>query len=115
MRFGLQGDNTLYVLYTEPVAGALVCWSKLLYGRSLGKSNIVFIGGKYLVLVFLSGLLNHGKQGIFHLLAVDDERTAENLVTTVFTVNLGKTEDFRVCQSAAVLLLYMVKVGNLFF
>ena len=55
-------------------------------------------------------LLNHGKERAFHLLAVDDEGAAENLVAAVLRVDLGKAEDFRVGQPASVLLLQSVQV-----
>ena len=115
VRFSLQGDNTLDVGHAEPVAGTLVCGCKLLDNRSLGKSHIIFIGRQYFPWMFCRSFLNHGKERRLHLLAIDDERTTENLMTAMFRINLCKTENLGVGQRPTVLLLYLMQVSHLFW
>ena len=93
MGLGLQRDDTLDLLHLEPVGSRLIPGRKLLDDRTLGESHIIFIGRENLVGIFLRGLLDHGKERRLHLLAVDDERAAEDLVATVLRVDLGKAED----------------------
>ena len=94
MGLGLERDDALDVLYLEVVSGRLVLGSELLNHGALGKSHIVLVCRQYLAGVLLGGLLYHRKQARFHLFAIDDEGTAENLVTAVFRVNLGEAKDF---------------------
>ena len=89
----LQRDNTLDLLYTEPVTRTLVCRSELLNNRSLRESHIVFIGREDLMRMLLRGFLNHREQAALFLLTIDDEGAAEDLMTTVLRVDLCKTED----------------------
>ena len=110
MRLSLQRDDALDVLYAEPVARALVLRRKLLNDRSLSESHIILIGREDLVGILLRGLLDHREEGTFHLLAVDDKGSAENLMTAVLRVDLCEAEDLRVRQRAPVLLLQSMQV-----
>ena len=110
MGLSLQRDDALNVLHAEPVGSRLVGRSKLLHHGTLCKGHVVLVGRQDLVGVLLCGFLNHGKEARFHLLAVDDERAAEDLVAAVLRVNLGEAEDLRVSQRATVLLLQSVQV-----
>ena len=89
----LQRDHTLDILDAEPVAGALIGRSELLNNRTLCEGYIILIGRENLVGVLLSGLLNHGEERAFYLLAIDNEGTTENLVAAVLRVDLCKTKD----------------------
>ena len=62
MCLSLQRDDTLDILYLEPVASALVFRGKLLNDRTLCKSHVVLIGRENLVGVLLSGFLDHRKE-----------------------------------------------------
>ena len=110
MRLGLDGDDALNVLDDEVVARRVVLRSKLLDDGALRKGYVVLVGRDNLVGVFLGRLLDHGEERRRHFLAVNDERTAENLVTAVLGVDLRKAEHFGVGQFAAQLLLDVVQV-----
>ena len=66
---------------------------ELLHNRTLRESHIVFVCRENLVRVLLCCLLDHSEQRRLHLLAVDDERTAEDLVAAVLRVDLCETEN----------------------
>ena len=110
MGFCLQRDDTLDILYLEIVACALVGRCKLLNDRSLCKRHIIFIGRENHTWVLGSGLLDHRKQAAFHLLTVDDEGAAEDFMTAMLGIDLGKTENLGVGQRTAVLFFNLVKV-----
>ena len=114
MGLGLQRDDTLHFLHLEIVAGALVFRGKLLDDRTLRESYVILIGRENLVGILFCGLLNHVEEARLHLLAVDDEHTAENLVAAVLGVDLGKTEDFGVGQRTAQLLFHLMQVFYFF-
>ena len=114
MGLGLQRDDTLNVLDLEPVCRRLVLRSKLLDNGTLRKSHVVLIGRKNLVGIFLGRLFNHLEERRLHLLAVDDERAAEDLMPAVLRVDLCKAENLRVGQRTAILFLQSVQVFNLF-
>ena len=107
---GFQRDDALDILHLEIVARALVLRRELLNNRTLCKSHVILIGRKNLVLVLLRGLLDHGEERALHLLAVDNKRTTEDLMTAVLGVDLGKSEDLRICQRTTVLLLQTMQV-----
>ena len=46
-------------------------------------------------------LADHGEKAAFHLLAVDDEGAAENLVATMLAIDLGKAEHLAIRQLAS--------------
>ena len=113
MGLSLEGDHALDVLHLEEVARGLVGRGKLLDDRTLRESHIVLIGRENLVGVLLGGLLDHAEKRRLHLLAVDDELSAEDLVAAVLGVDLGKTEDLAVGERTAVLLLQLVEISHL--
>ena len=113
MGLSFQGDDTLDVLHLEVVARGLVGWCKLLDDRALRESHIILIGRENLVRVLLGGLLDHIEKRRLHLLAVDDKLSAEDLVTAVLRVDLGKTEDFAVGERATILFLQLVEISHL--
>ena len=114
MGLGLEGYHTLDVFHLEIVGGGLVLGGKLLHHRTLGKGHVVLVGREYLAGILLCGFLDHGKEARFHLFAVDDKGAAENLMTAVLGVDLGKSEDFGVGERPPVLLLYLVQILYLF-
>ena len=113
MGLGLQRDDTLDIFHAEVVAGRLVGRCELLDHRALCEGHIVLIGRQYLVRILQSGLLDHLEEARLHFLTVDDERTAEDFVAAVLRVDLCETEDLRVGQRPAVLLLNLVQVLHL--
>ena len=113
MGLGLQRDHALDVLHLEPVARRLVLRCELLHHRALCEGHVVLIGGENLVGVLLRRLLDHLEEARLHLLAVDDEGAAEDLVSAVLGVDLCEAEDLRVGQPPAVLLLQSVQVFDL--
>ena len=110
MCLSLDADNTLYVANNEIIACAVVLRGKLLNNGPLGKRYIIFIGGDDLMGILLCSLLNHLEEAALLLLAVDDERTTEDLVTAVLTVNLCEAKHLTVCKLAAQLLLHIMQV-----
>ncbi len=106
----LQRDNALHVFHLEVVRRRLVCRCELLHNRSLRERHVVLVCRENLVGVLLCRLLDHGEERTFHLLAVDDEHTAENLVAAVLRVDLCEAEHLRVGQRSAQLLLDFVQV-----
>ena len=113
MSLSLERDNALDVLHLEIVACRLVLRCELLHNRTLCESHVVLVSRENLVGVLLSGLLDHSEKRRLHLLTVNDERTAENLVTAVLRVDLCETEDLRVGKWASELLLNLVEILNL--
>ena len=113
MCLGLDADNTLYVANHKVIAGAVVLRSKLLYDGTLCKCYIIFICRDNLVGILLRSLLNHLEEAALLLFAIDDERTTEDLMTAVLTVNLSKAEYLAVSKLAAQLLLYIMQILNL--
>ena len=83
MCLGLQRDNALDVLNTEIVRRRLVFRGKLLDDRALRESHVILVCTQNLVRILLCRLLDHVEERRLHLLAVDDEHTAENLVAAV--------------------------------
>ena len=55
-------------------------------------------------------LFNHVEQARLHLLAVDDELSAEYLVATMLRVNLCEAENLAVSERSSQLFLHVVKV-----
>ena len=60
--------------------------------------------------ILLCRLLDHVEERRLHLLAVDDEHTAEYLVAAVLRVDLREAENLRVGQRAAELFLNLVQI-----
>ncbi len=110
MGLGLQRDDALDVLHLEVVARRLVLRCELLHHGALGEGHIIFIGRQNLVGVLLRGLLDHLEEARLHLLAVDDECPAEDLVAAVLAVDLCEAEDLAVGEWAPVLALQPVQV-----
>ena len=106
----LQRNDGLDVAHFEVVGRGVVGGSELLHHRTLGERHVVLVGGYDLVRIQLSRLLDHGEQRRLHLLAVDDEGAAENLVAAVLGVDLGESEDFRIREFAAQLALHLVEI-----
>ena len=111
---GFQRDYTLNGLHAEPVACALILGCKLLHNRALRKGNVVLVSRKYLAGILFCGLLNQCKETRLALLAVDNERSAEDFVAAMLGVDLGKAENFRVGKRAAVCFLDLVQVFYFF-
>ena len=101
MRLGLDADDALDGLHAEPVAGRVVGGCELLHDGSFGEGHIIFICGDDLVRVLLRCALDHLEKAAGHLLAVDDEGAAEDLVAAVFAVDLCEAEDLGVRELAA--------------
>ena len=112
MRFGLQRNHALNVLHLKPVGSRLVCRRELLDHRALRKRHIVFISRQNLVRMFRRRLFNHLEERRFLLLAVDDERAAENLVSAMLRIDLREAENLRIGQFSAVFLLDFVQIGD---
>ena len=112
VRLCLQRDDTLNLLYLEPVGCRLVRRCKLLHHRSLGKRHIVFVCRENLIGILLRGLLNHLEERRLLFLTVDDEGATENLMAAVLGVDLGKAENLRVGERAPVLLLDVVQIAD---
>ena len=110
MRLSFQRDDALYFLHAEVVACGLILRRKLLDDRSLSESHVVLICRQNLAGVLGSGLLYHCEERTLHLLAVDDKRSAEYLVSAVLRVNLSEAENLRVRERPSVLFLYLVQV-----
>ena len=93
MCFGFQRNNALNGLYTEPVAGALVVGCKLFHRRPLCKGHVVLIGRENFPWVFLRGFLNESKEARFAFLSVYNKGATENLMPTVFRIDLSEAEN----------------------
>ena len=113
MGLGLQRDDALDGLHLEEVGRGLVLGSELLHDGALGKGHIIFVSGKYLTRMILRRLLDEGEEARRTLLAVDDERTAEDLVAAVLRIDLRKAKDLTVGERTSVLLLNLMEVGYL--
>ena len=101
----LHRNNALDILHLEPVGRRLIGGSKLFHHRTLCKRHIVLVGRQNLIGILLGCLLDHREERRFLLLAIDDECSAENLMTAVLRVDLGEAEDLRVGQRTTILLL----------
>ena len=110
MSLGFQRDDALDRLHAEPVARALVFRCELLDLGSLCEGHVVLIGRENLARIFFSGLLDECEEARGTLLAVDDKRAAEDLVTAVLRVDLCEAEDLGVGQRASVLLFYLMEI-----
>lgn len=101
MRLGLERNHRLYLPFFEEVGAGGVGGRELLHFRALHEGHIIFIGRHEAIGVLLRRLFYHLEEAGVHFLAVDDERTVENLVATVLGVNLREAEDLAVRQGAA--------------
>ena len=110
----LQRDNALHLLHLIVVGLGMGGRRKEFHLGTLAERHVVLVGREYAVGVLLSGLLDHLEQAALLLFTVDDEGSAENLVTAVLAVDLCETEYLGVCQGTAQLALYLVQVFNLF-
>ena len=114
MCLGLERDHALYVLNLEEVACRLILGCKLLHDGSLSERHVVLVSRENLVRVLVGGLLDHLEERALHLLTVDDERAAEDLMTAVLRVDLCETKDLAVGQRTAYLLLHIVEILDFF-
>ena len=92
----------------------MVLRRELFHDGALRESHIVLISRNNLVRMLLRGLLDELEQGRFHLLAVDDERAAENLVAAMLGIDLREAEHFRIGQFAAQLPFHLVQILDFF-
>ena len=113
VRFGLDGDDTFDVANHEIVGSVVTRGRKLLHHGAFGERHVVFVGRKDAVRIFFRGAFDHGKEGGGHFLAVDDKRTAENLVAAVLGVKLRETKDLTVGKGATELALHAVEIFDL--
>ena len=113
MSLRLQRNHTLDVLHLEVIGLRVIGRSKLLDYRTFGKRHVVLVGRDYLVRILLCSLLDHLEEARFLLFAIDDEGAAEDFVTTVFRVDLCKTEHLAVCQLASQVGLHLLQVVHL--
>ena len=113
VRFGLDGDDTLDVANHEIVGSVVTRGRKLLHHGAFGERHVVFVGREDAVRIFFRGAFDHGKEGGGHFLAVDDKRTAENLVAAVLGVELRETKDLTVGEGATELALHTVEIFDL--
>ena len=111
---GLERDDALHLFHSEIVGGGLVFRGELLHDGALCERHIVFIGGENLVGILLGGFLDEGEERRLHLLAVDDEGAAENLVAAVLGVDLGEAEHLGVGEGTAQLGGHVVQIYYLF-
>ena len=88
----------------------MIFGSELFHDGTFGKSHIVLIGRNDTVGIFFRGTLNHLEERGLLLLAVDDERAAEDFVATVLGVDLGKAEHFAVGERTAELALHLMEI-----
>ena len=110
MCLGFQRQHGVDGVNLEKVAGAVVGRGELLNGGAVGKRHVVLVGREDMMRILLRGLLNHGEETALHLLAVDDEGAAENLVATMFAVDLGETEHLAIRQRSSELGFYLLQV-----
>ena len=110
VRLGFKRDNAVHLLNPVEVRFGMVGRCEQLHLWAAAEGHVVLVGRQYMVGVLLRGLLDHLEQAALFLLAVDDEGTAEYLVTAVLAVDLCKTEYLGVCQVATQLTLHTVQV-----
>lgn len=88
--------------------------SELFYYRAFVESHIIFISRNQLVRVYCRSFLDQVKKRTFFLFSVDDECTAENLMTGSVPSSPVRTIYFAVGQLTFQFLAYFVEVRNFF-
>ena len=83
---------------------------KLFHHRPLCKSHVVLVCRNDFMRIFLCSFLNHLEQRRLHFLPVDDERTAENLMTAMLGIDLCETEHLRIRQLTPQLAFHLMQV-----
>ena len=89
--------------------------SKLLDDGPLCKSHIILVGRYYAIGILVCGTLNHCKERRWHLLAVDNECTTENLMATVLRVYLSKAEYLAIGKFATKLTFDAMQIIDFLF
>ena len=110
VRFCLDRDYTLDVANDKVVGSVVTCRRKLFHHRTFCESDIVFISREDAMGILLCSAFDHGEEGRRLLLAVDDERTTEDFVTTVFGIELCEAKDFTVGEFSVELLFYTMEI-----
>ncbi|CCY15508.1 unknown [Prevotella sp. CAG:755] len=105
-----QRNDALNIFHDEVIACRMVFRGELLDDGPLRESHIVLIGRYDVMRVLARRFLDQGKQRRGTLLAIDDEDAPENLMPTVFGIDLCEAEHFGVCQFPAKLLLHLVEI-----
>ena len=113
MGLGLQRDDAFEFLHLIFRSRGGIGGSKLLDDGSLVEGDIVLVGAHQFAWLCLRSLLDKVKEARLLLLAIDDERATEDLMTTVLRIDLAEAEHLRVGQRTAHALGYIVEIRDL--
>ena len=110
--FSLEADNGFSFLGLEKRRFFSLFRKEHLDLRPLKESAVVFVRAYNQVGIEFCGLLDHLEQRRFHLFAVYDEGSVENLVAAVLAVDLAEAEHLAVCKRTADLPGQTFQVGD---
>ena len=113
MGLGLDRDNALEILNRKVIRHIVTLGCELLNNRTLQECAVVLVSRRNAIGVSLCCMLDQVEQRRRFLLAIDHERTAEDLVAAVLRIHLRETEHLAVGQRATHLLAYLFEVCDL--
>ena len=113
VRLGFQRQHGRDGARDEEIRPVSRSGGELLYGRPGVKGHVVLVGRDKTVRVDGRRALDHCKEAMGLLNAVDDELASENLVAAVLRVDLRESEHFAVGQLAPQSVAQVVQVTHL--
>ena len=113
MGLGLDRDNALEILNRKVIRYIVTLGSKLLNNGTLQECAVVLVCRGYAIGVGFGRMFDQVEQRRGLLLAIDYERTTEDLMTAVLRVHLRETEDLAIGQRAPHLLAHLFEVCDL--
>ena len=113
MRLSLQRQHRLGLLCTVEVGAVHPLRGEKLRLRSLHKGDIIRIGGDDAIGIELTRLLDHPEEALRHLLPIDDEGAAKDLVPAVLAIHLREAEELRIRERTPQLSCHPLEVVDL--
>ena len=113
MGLGLDRNYALEILNRKVIRHIVTLGSKLLNNGTLQECAVILVCRGYAIGVGFGRMLDQVEQRRRFLLAIDHERTAEDLMTAVLRVNLRETEYLAIGQRATHLLAHLFEVCDL--